>query len=99
MKKAGIFVFAIIIAANANDDLIKIVNGTLNHNLAKTKSTMALTSYSSSYFNLNYVCPTGWTITDTVNIGSSITLTVTSNNYLPTITISASVCLDNISAQ
>lgn len=56
----------------------------------KTASNLSLKAYSSAWFNIQYTCPTGWTITDTTNQGNMfIHLTVTSPDYLATISLSA----------
>jgi len=92
MKKAIIAVVLVSSLALANSNSFpKIGIPSAYSSLAKkSSSNLALTSYSSAWFNIQYTCPTGWTITDTTNTGNMfMELTVSNPNLIATITISA----------
>jgi hypothetical protein len=73
---AFIFSFCLMVSAKDlfNDLAAKMAFE--NNGLAK-KQVISATSYSSNYFNVDYICPAGWTITGFDSSASQATLVVT----------------------
>lgn len=81
MKTFFLMLLLALISYGQIDKLDKFLNSKLENNtrsnvLFKNSATQAVYSYRSTYFNVNYTCPSGWSITSVDTTPDTYFLTV-----------------------